>query len=333
MVIVKYLARLLTLACICATLAGCANLFPTKSASAASAPTPPAGPLPQESREVAQGPMPKPRPAPALYIGGQPEPIVEGPKKADVLPVVQVQFQELPAKEQPDNSTSLRELYRRAVQRYATLDTYAMRLKRREVIGSKDRPEEIMMCRFRKEPFSVYFKWVGKEGNGREVIYVKNQHDNMIHTLLAAGDHPFRAAGSRYKVAPDSFLLRAKLRYPITDAGLGPLIDNFGKLVQALEKGDSRFGTAQYIGPVKRPEFEKDVIEVRQTLQPQTDPNLPRGGQRLWFFDPANQLPTLIIATDETGREMEYYCHDHFWLNHPMSDEDFNPERMWPGAK
>ena len=241
MVIVKYLARLLTLACICATLAGCANLFPTKSASAASAPTPPAGPLPQESREVAQGPMPKPRPAPALYIGGQPEPIVEGPKKADVVPVVQVQFQELPAKEQPDNLTSLRELYRRAVQRYATLDTYAMRLKRREVIGAKQRPEEIMMCLFRKEPWSVYFKWVGEEGKGREVIYVKNQHDNMIHTLAGRRRSSLHGRpGSRFKVAPDSFLVRAKSRYPDHRCRPGTLIERFGKLVQALEKGDDR---------------------------------------------------------------------------------------------
>ena len=92
-------------------------------------------------------------------------------------------------------------------------------------------------------------------------------------------------------------------------------------------------GTAQYMGLVKRPEFEKEVVGVRQTLPPQADPTCPRGGQRLWFFDTTLHLPTLIIATDETGREVEYYCHDRFMLHHPMSDNDFNPDRLWPGAK
>jgi hypothetical protein len=311
-----------------ATLAGCANLsslwtqtFPTK--------TPP----PAES-DAPLAQLPKPTPHPALYIGNPPEALADAPKKQDIVPVVQ--FQEVAPKESPSNSdplTPLRELYRRAAQQDATLQTYVMRVRSREVVKGTQKPEEIRESKYRKEPYSVYFRWVGTEGKGRELVYVKNQHGNMIHTLLAAGDNPFMAAGRRFKIAPDSFLIRDRSRYQITDAGMTPLIERFGRLVKALEAGDRSQGTGEYRGLVKRPEFEKEVAEVRQVLPPKADPTLPKGGERLLFFDTTHHLPVLVIAMDETGREVEYYCHDRIWLNHPLTDDDFNPDRLWPGAK
>ena len=42
-----------------------------------------------------------------------------------------------------------------------------LRLKRREVVGGKSRPDELILAKFRKEPFSVYLKWLGEEGKGQ----------------------------------------------------------------------------------------------------------------------------------------------------------------------
>src|SRR5205085_3781407 len=66
----------------------------------------------------------------------------------------------------------VRELYRDAAQRYAAIDSYIVRLRRREQVNGKDQPEELLLVKFRKQPTSVYFKWLGKEGHGREVVYV-----------------------------------------------------------------------------------------------------------------------------------------------------------------
>ena len=114
---------------------------------------------------------------------------------------------------------------------------------------------------------------------------------------------------------------------------MGSSIDRFGRLILALEKGDTREGSAHYLGLVKRAEFPEEVAGVRQTVPPNTDPNLPRGGQRLWFFDTTNHLPVLTIAKDETGREVEYYCNDRIWLRFQLNDDDFSPKHLWPGAK
>jgi hypothetical protein len=127
-------------------------------------------------------------------------------------------------------------------------------------------------------------------------------------------------------------MVRSKSRYPITEAGLEPLIRRFGSLVDALEKGDTRQGTAQAMGRLKRAEFETEVAAVLQAVPPRSDPLLPKGGQRWWFFDPTLHLPVLVITQDETSREVEYYCHDHFQFPVRLDDDDFNPDKLWKKA-
>src|SRR5439155_7354879 len=68
-----------------------------------------------------------------------------------------------------DNAGQIRRLHRAACERYAAIDSYIARLRRREQVDGKDKPEETLLFKFRKQPFSVYFKWIGPEGTGREV--------------------------------------------------------------------------------------------------------------------------------------------------------------------
>jgi hypothetical protein len=209
------------------------------------------------------------------------------------------------------------------------MDTYVMRLKRREVVAGKARPEELILVKFRQNPWSVYFKWIGTEAKGREVVYVKGQPGNEIHTLTAAGDMILLPAGQRFSISADSALVKSKSRYPITEAGLGTCIRRFGALVEAPEKGENSQGTARYLGQIRRPEFETLVEGVEQIIPPRSDPLLPGGGRRWWYFDTALRLPVLIITHDETGREVEYYCHDRIQFPAGLDNDDFNPDKLW----
>ena len=233
-----------------------------------------------------------------------------------------------PTPERPAGNP-LRELHQKAEAHWATVDSYIMRMRRREVVGGQSRPEEVMLVKFRKEPWSVYFKWLGPEAKGREVVYVKGKHKGNIHTLTAAGDIPLFGAGHRFEVSPDSALVRSKSRYPITDAGLESLIRRYGRLIDAVEKGDPRQGTARYLGRLKRPEFEQPVEGVLQNVPPQSDPLLPKGGQRWWYFDTAVYIPLLVITQDDASREVEYYCHEHFQSPVRLDDDDFSPDKLW----
>jgi hypothetical protein len=242
-----------------------------------------------------------------------------------------------PQQTQPDRPedplAKLRNLQQTAAQYYANVDSYIVRLRRREQVNGKDKPEEVMLLKFRKRPFSVYLKWLGSESNGREVVYVRGEHEDKIHTLLAAGDMPLMPAGKRIALAPDSILVRSASRRSIYDTGFGTVINRLGVAIEALEKGDRRVGTVRYLGLMKRPEFETPCEAIEQIIPPGVEPLLARGGKRLTLFDSTTKFPTLLSTQDETGHEVEYYCFDRLQYPVRLDDQDFDPDKLWPSGK
>src|SRR5262249_48089211 len=187
----------------------------------------------------------------------------------------------------------LRSLQRLAAERYAAMDSYIVRLRRREQVNGKDKPEEIILLKFRKDPWSVYFKWLGTEGRGREVVYVKGRYEDKIHTLLAAGDVPLMPAGKRIALARDNPLVRASSRHPITEAGFGSLLERLDAAVTLAERGEAGAATIRCLGVLKRPEFELPGQAFERTILPGNEAALPHGGRRFYFFDPLTTLPPL----------------------------------------
>lgn len=291
---------------------GCASGGPRRPALAERT-----GPPPQQlPRARAQSPVPDLR---------MPQAATPPPPVASTPAVTQVAA---PAPRAAPNAP-LRTLAHTAAERYAAIDSYIARLRRREQINGKDQPEELMLVKFRKQPWSVHMKWIGEEARGREVVFVKGQHGDKLHTRLAAGDVPLMPAGKRMAFAPDSPLVRSSSRHPITQAGIGNLIERFGLIVAAVERGDRSPGTLTYHGPVQRPEFPQPCAAVEQVLPPGRDATLPHGGRRWYFFDPVTSFPALLLTLDHTGRPVEYYCYDRFALSVRLDDNDFNPDVLW----
>jgi hypothetical protein len=222
----------------------------------------------------------------------------------------------------------LRRLQKQAVAQYAKMDSYIVRLRRREQVGSKAPRDEVLCLKFRKEPWSVSMKWIGTEGKGREVLYVKNQFENKIHTLLAAGDMPFTPAGKKIALDVDSVLVKSASRHSITEAGIGALIDHFGNALDIAGRGDPKRGSMTYLGEQTRPEFPAPREAAEHLIPAGAEPALPRGGRRLWYFDPENHLPVLVLTYDHGKREVEYYYYDKFQYPVKLDEDDFNPEKM-----
>jgi hypothetical protein len=222
-----------------------------------------------------------------------------------------------------------RQLYQEAQARFTAIDSYIARLTRREQIGTKMHPEEVIRFSFRREPWSVHFKWLGKEGEGRECVFVKGRYEGKLHTRLAAGDVFLMPAGKRIALSPDSPLVRSASRHPITEAGIGASIDRIGITLAALERGDRRHGMLAVLSGARRPEYKVPVNGVEITLLPGVDSSLPRGGRRSYYFDPDEKMPMLVCTVDERGKEVEYYHYDR--IEHPvkLDDSDFDPDRLW----
>ncbi len=229
----------------------------------------------------------------------------------------------------PTPSHSARQLIEKAAARCATLDSYIVRLTRRESLKGKPGPEEIIAFSFRKKPFSVHLKWLGKTAEGREVVYVKDRFDNKIHTKVAAGDSLLLPAGAHLALAPDNPLVRAASRHPITDAGVCRCVETLAALLDAQERGDRRQGTLTVLAPQRRPEYPQPLETLERLIPLGVEPELPRGGRRLMYFDPQWQLPMLVITYDEKGNEVEYYHYDRLMTPVHLDDDDFNPNKLW----
>jgi hypothetical protein len=209
------------------------------------------------------------------------------------------------------------------------LDSYIVRLTRREQVGDKMDPEQVILFKFRQQPWSVYFKWLGKEGQGREVVYVKGHHQGKIHSKLAAGDMPFMPAGKRLALSPDNALVKSATRHPISQAGITASVERLAAVQAALEKGDRKRGDLVVRAGVNRAEFSKPVDSIEHVMPAGADPTLPKGGTRTYFFHPETGLPMLIRTVDETGKEVEYYRYDLLQTQVKLDDADFDPEVLF----
>jgi hypothetical protein len=136
-------------------------------------------------------------------------------------------------------------------------------------------------------------------------------------------------AGRRFAVALDNPFVLSSSRHPIQQAGVGTLIEGFGKWLHEADTGSHRAGMMKYLGRIERREFGGPCEGVEQTIAAGIDPQLPRGGRRLWVFDPESTFPALIITYDDTGHEVEYYCYDRFEFPVGLDDDDFNPDKLW----
>jgi hypothetical protein len=232
-----------------------------------------------------------------------------------------------------DPAAHLQRLYRLADEAANHLEACTARFERHEQINGKDTPKEIILCKFRKQPFSVAFKWVGEAYKGREVLYVQGQHENKITTHLVAPEDRLSAMfmhSDRVALAPDNSLVRQKSRYPIATSGLWAPVTLFARLLAAQEQGDKRLGSLTYLGLQDRPEYRKKMEAVEHVIPPGAESVLPGGGRRLWFFDPDNHLPLLITTRDAHGVEVEYYCYTDVQPALTLTDDDFNPDKQWP---
>ena len=92
---------------------------------------------------------------------------------------------------------------------------------------------------------------------------------------------------------------------------------------------DPKAGSLVDLGAVDRPEFGRAVAAIEHHIQPGAEAELPRGGRRLYCFDPDTGLPTLLVTRDHTGREVEYYFYDRVMVNVGLKPDEFDPNALW----
>lgn len=232
----------------------------------------------------------------------------------------------------PRSRDHLQTVLDRAEQRFAAIHSYIVRLKRREMIGNRVMPEDNLLFKFRKEPFSIYMKSLeGSPTTGRELIYVRGRFNNQLQ--IKAGRHDIMP-GLRLEMDLHSPRATMNSRRTLDEAGFGNMITRFGVALAEMDNGKRAPDSMQYLGPQTRPETRQPLECALQTMPAGLEKHLPHGGQRFWFFsnDPLAAeygLPVLIVTLDEQSREVEYYFSDRLCVNVNLGDRDFDPDVLW----
>ncbi len=105
--------------------------------------------------------------------------------------------------------------------RYRALRDYACVFHKRERIDGKLIRPHVMDMRVRTEPYAVYIKFVAPDP-GREAIFEPSKHNGkIVYHDIGLG----RLIAGTMLLDPRGSLAMDENRHPITDAGLGNLID------------------------------------------------------------------------------------------------------------
>lgn len=197
---------------------------------------------------------------------------------------------------------------------YARVEGYTARFVRQEVVDGVLRPREEALLKFQR-PGLMYLKWIAGPPEGREILFVPGRNDNR----MLVREPGFFTRFATIVMAPDSPRVLEESRHPVTDIGIGRLIelilDNARRAAAAGELTVHDQGTA--MGP-DGPERRIEAVLPHE-----------RGKgyycHRLVLALAADsRLPVRAIIYDWDDGVVADYAYRELRLNPPLTPVDFD---------
>lgn len=225
------------------------------------------------------------------------------------------------APEKPGDFEQALQVIAQAREAYQAVQDYACTFVKSEVIGGKLQPENAMAMKVKAQPFSVHFKWqTPKALEGQECCYVTGKHNGVLR-----GKSPgvLGIVGFVNISLTDPQVVNSS-RYPITDAGIGNLIDRLAKRWPE-EKARQRT-----VATVRNYEFSGKRCTRVETVNPNTQPGEFFCYRSVIYFDQESKLPIRAEMYDwpkpgspPGGAFLESYNYVNLKLNVGLTDKDF----------
>src|SRR5207253_4401576 len=106
---------------------------------------------------------------------------------------------------------------------FATVKDYTCTLQSRETVRGVLQDENVMLCKMRTQPFSVYMRWLSpKSAQGQEVCFVLGKNNNKMRVRSTRLGQKVLGFVS---IDPNDPRVMDHSRHNILEAGLGNLID------------------------------------------------------------------------------------------------------------
>ena len=196
---------------------------------------------------------------------------------------------------------------------YAGVQDYTANFLKKERVKGKVLPEENIYLKFRK-PFKVYMKWLKGPHEGREALYVQGRYDDKV-----VGHEGGFIGFITMHMKPTGSLAMTGNRHPITDVGIGRLVDivtqNFERGMKSGELKLSYIGEEEACG--------RKAWHTRGEL-PEKKENPYYGAKIDIWIDEALGLPIKIVIYGWQGEFLESYGYRDLKLNPGLKDDEFD---------
>ena len=198
---------------------------------------------------------------------------------------------------------------------YAKVDDYTANFLKQERVGGKVLPEENIFLKFKK-PFKVYMKWLKGPHEGREALFVRGKYDNKV-----VGHDSGILGFLNLKMDPNGKLAMRGNRHPITDVGIGRLIEIVMTNVRRGEKSGEV--TLRLAG--EEQVYGRQAWHIKIDYPPEKAKGYYCRKLDLWV-DRELGLPVKIIVYGWKGEFLESYGYRELKINPGLKEEEFDKD-------
>lgn len=209
-----------------------------------------------------------------------------------------------------------------AKQNYDKLQDYTCTFLKQDRVRGRLEPDNIIALKCRTKPFSVHLRWLAPRSlSGQEVCYVAGRNNGLMKVRSAG----LLGTVGFISMSPSDPRAMESNRHPITDVGIGHLIDTLvanWEMERQVGKTEVQIADFEYN---KRPCTRVETIHADRTAA-----NF-YAYRCVTYFDKANHLPIRFEAYDwprpggpPQGDLLECYGYIDLRLNTGLGDGAFN---------
>lgn len=206
---------------------------------------------------------------------------------------------------------------------YARVQSYTARFVKQEVVDGTLRPREEALLKFQR-PGLLYLRWTAGPPAGREILFVPGRNDDR----MLVREPGWLSSLVTVAMAPDSPRVLRESRHPVTDVGIGRLVELIvDNARRAAAAGELTLRDRGVVAGTAGPERRLEAV-------------LPRDGQGRYYcyrldlgVALGSGLPVRATIYDWGDRMVADYEYLDLKLNPVLTAGDFeaaNPEYGFP---
>jgi outer membrane lipoprotein-sorting protein len=216
------------------------------------------------------------------------------------------------AADRPDPEEWLRE----AEAAYDRVTSYTAVFHKQQRVSGKLLPEETILLKCRRKPFSLYMKWMKAPYKGSELLYVAGWNQDRIRAHRGG----ILRFITRNLDPRDPGLMAGNLR-PVTSTGIGYLLETVATNLRKAVKG----GELTFSERGKETVYGRNT-QVLEVVVPKERAKDYDGYRYVINQDVESKILVRIRIYDRDDQLVENYGYENLDLNAPLADADFDPK-------